>query len=508
MPDSSDNYQLPSWPPTPINRDLWNAVMGSIGERLLAREELEADFEALIAQGTQASLDYIQATVAPQIASLQTSIELAQEQIDQIIVDGIAPNAAKLGGQLPVYYAPASALPLKADVTYVDSELLDLATAIQLLLDQKAGATETANALANRLRFDAAQARTPSEQGRAWANIGGSREDDDQIINGCFDLAQRGQTQSIGGYGSVDRWISDFVGGAAVQSQQAFSVGDTLGSCCKPFFGRQTVSGQSAAGHYALRVQKIEDVRSYAGQTITILGWARRSSGAGDMVVEGVQLFGGGGSPSAPVTGIGSQKVTLSSLWQPFAVTMNVPSIAGKTLGTDNKHCFAPHFWASAGANWSARALNLGLQTVGIDLFGVHIRKGVVPVEAANFYSPPKLESVIADCQRFFEAGPTDCSGVTHAGNGDTRGSLVAYSVIKRSTPVVTFSTTTISIFCVTQNGSAPNLGGAISGVRSYLNGWSISGIANYASISAVLGGGDFAWGLSIGPTYYSDAEI
>ncbi len=172
MPDSSDNYQLPSWPPTSINRDLWNAVMGSIGDRLRAREMLEADFEALIAQGTQASLDYIQATVAPQIASLQTSIELAQEQIDQIIVDGIAPNAAKLGGQLPAYYAPASALPLKADVTYVDNELVDLATAIQLLLDQKAGATETTNALANRLRFDAAQSRTEPEKAQARENIG------------------------------------------------------------------------------------------------------------------------------------------------------------------------------------------------------------------------------------------------------------------------------------------------------------------------------------------------
>jgi len=145
MPDSSDNYQLPSWPPTPINRELWNAVLGSIGERLTAREDLEADFEALIAQGTQASLDYIQATVAPQIASLQTSIQLAQEQIDQIIVDGIAPNAAKLGGQLPAYYATAASVTalsatvaLKADTSYLDAELLDLANATQALLDLKA----------------------------------------------------------------------------------------------------------------------------------------------------------------------------------------------------------------------------------------------------------------------------------------------------------------------------------------------------------------------------------
>lgn len=105
-----DRYQLPSWPTTAFNIDLWNAVFGSIADRLTAREALEASFEALIAEGTQASLDYIQATIAPQIASLQDTITLAQDQIDQIVNDGIAPDSSKLGGQLPTYYATAAAL--------------------------------------------------------------------------------------------------------------------------------------------------------------------------------------------------------------------------------------------------------------------------------------------------------------------------------------------------------------------------------------------------------------
>lgn len=105
-----ERYQLPSWPPTTFNLDLWNAVFGSIADRLTAREALEASFEALIAEGTQASLDYIQATIAPQIASLQETITLAQDQIDQIVNDGIAPDSSKLGGQLPAYYATAAAL--------------------------------------------------------------------------------------------------------------------------------------------------------------------------------------------------------------------------------------------------------------------------------------------------------------------------------------------------------------------------------------------------------------
>lgn len=171
MPDSSDNYQLPSWPPTPINRDLWNAVMGSIAARLTAREDLEATFESLQATGIQATLDYIQVTVAPQIATIQASIALAQEQIDQIVIDGIAPNAARLGGQLPSHYATASALVLKADQTYVDQEFLDFATATQFLLDQKADATATNNALEKRVRGDAAQNWTSAERAQARSNI-------------------------------------------------------------------------------------------------------------------------------------------------------------------------------------------------------------------------------------------------------------------------------------------------------------------------------------------------
>lgn len=99
-------YQLQSWPPTPFNRDLWNAVFGSIADRLSEREALEASFEALIAQGTQASLDYIQATIAPQIASLQQAIANAEAEVADIIASGVAPDAAKLGGQLPSWYAP------------------------------------------------------------------------------------------------------------------------------------------------------------------------------------------------------------------------------------------------------------------------------------------------------------------------------------------------------------------------------------------------------------------
>lgn len=115
MPTRDNRYQLPSWPPTEFTIDLWNAVFGDLADRITDREQLEATFESLMAQGIQASLDYIQATVAPQIASLQHSISLAQDQIDQIIVGGKAPDALKFGGELPSYYATAQGLQTVVD---------------------------------------------------------------------------------------------------------------------------------------------------------------------------------------------------------------------------------------------------------------------------------------------------------------------------------------------------------------------------------------------------------
>ncbi len=134
MPDRSDNYQLLSWPKTKIDREIWNSVLGDIAARLTAREDLEASFESLIEQGTQASLDYVQATIAPQLENLQDEIEEARAQIEEIIGSGTAPNSAKLGGQLPTYYA---------SVSYVDGELVDLAAAVETSLGFKADKSTT-----------------------------------------------------------------------------------------------------------------------------------------------------------------------------------------------------------------------------------------------------------------------------------------------------------------------------------------------------------------------------
>lgn len=93
MPERSNPYLVPSWPKTFLSRDLWNSVFDDVDNRLGSVEQKAASFAALEAQGIQASLDYIQANVAQQLVTLQHSITLAQDQIEQITIGGKIPNA-------------------------------------------------------------------------------------------------------------------------------------------------------------------------------------------------------------------------------------------------------------------------------------------------------------------------------------------------------------------------------------------------------------------------------
>lgn len=224
---------------------------------------------------------------------------------------------------------------------------------------------------------------------------------ENKIINGAFDCWQRGTSFSTSVYGA-DRWINSALGGSTTMSRQSFAVGETLGSNSPTYFMRQSVSGQTLPSQFAAVVQRLEGVRSYADQTITVLGWARRFSGTGNMAVEASQYFGTGGTPSAAINAIGPKIVALTSTWAPFAVTIAFPSIAGKTIGTNGDDYSAITFWTSAGSDWNSHTNSLGLQTIGVDLWGIHARVGTFTAEDALLYAAPSVGFELGLCQRYY----------------------------------------------------------------------------------------------------------
>lgn len=100
-PAPENNYTVTST--MEMTPDLFNAIFGSIGARLAAREALEANFEGLIATGTSAALDLILVNIAPQLAELQQTIDDALAEIT-IITEGVAPNSVLLDSQPATYY--------------------------------------------------------------------------------------------------------------------------------------------------------------------------------------------------------------------------------------------------------------------------------------------------------------------------------------------------------------------------------------------------------------------
>ena len=235
-------------------------------------------------------------------------------------------------------------------------------------------------------------------------------EDSDRIINGDFGIWQRSAASNGVGYFAADRWYNSCVGGNAAQSREEFAPGDNLGTAgLNPtYFLRQSVTGQTLPSHLAGTIQRIEGVRSYAGVPITVLGWARRSSGAGNLAVQGVQSFGTGGTGISPNWFTAGTRITLTGAWAPFAVTFTIQSIAGKTIGTNSDDYFALNFYASLGADYAGP---IGLQTIGVDLWGIHVRQGTWTAADTALYRPRDRGTELLLCQRFYETGSISDDG-------------------------------------------------------------------------------------------------
>lgn len=218
-----------------------------------------------------------------------------------------------------------------------------------------------------------------------------------KIINGNFDIWQRGTSHTTTGYGSADRWRNENVGTTKVASQQAFTLGQTDVPNNPTYFYRTVVTSVAGSGNYCTANQRIEGVNTFAGTNATLSFWAKADA-AKDIAIEFLQNFGSGGSPSATVNGIGSQKVTLSTAWQKFEVTVAIPSITGKTLGTDGNDFLSVALWFDAGSALDTRTATLGQQSGTFDIAQVQLEAG----DTATLFEQRPTGHELMLCQRYY----------------------------------------------------------------------------------------------------------
>lgn len=263
-----------------------------------------------------------------------------------------------------------------------------------------------------------------------------------KLINGNFDIWQRGTTNTItnSGYTVADRWqyITDgTLGTGTVFTQQAFTVGQTAVPNNPTYYLQLVCTSVSTPNNYIR--QRIENVSTLSGQLATGSFWVRTTSGTATVSAQFQQEFGSGGSPSAGVYGIGSASFTATTTWQQFSITTVIPSIAGKTLGTNNDSAlnFGIYFPAG-GASGTYQVAQCQVEAGGV-VTNYDIRPLAVELPMCQRYYESSYPAGYAPGYNFGEQYPFGSSQpacLNFVASDDTVTSGTAYfKVKKRASP-------------------------------------------------------------------------
>jgi hypothetical protein len=224
-----------------------------------------------------------------------------------------------------------------------------------------------------------------------------------KIINGDFGVWQRGTSITYSVAGSftytADRfniWHNGSTAGTITATQQTFTAGTAPVSGYEgTFFHRATITTLGTGQTVLDLNQRIEDVRTFAGNTVSLSFWLK-SSGTYTPAVFLQQNFGSGGSATVDIamTLTGGSATTA---WQRYTATVAVPSISGKTIGT---------------SSFLNVLIRTGSPTNGqtIDIWGVQLENGSTasPFQTAS----GSIGGELALCQRYYMR----CNSVTAYG--------------------------------------------------------------------------------------------
>jgi hypothetical protein len=233
-----------------------------------------------------------------------------------------------------------------------------------------------------------------------WS-VGFGQAGKNKIINGNFATWQRGTSftsTATGYYYSADRWVSYAQSGtSSTISRQTFTPGTAP---VAGYEGQYFIRFNDTAGSGTTLFQRIENVQTFAGQTVTVSYWIK-SAGTTTITTNLSQNFGSGGSASVNTLAIASFTPTTS--WTRVTGTVAVPSITGKTVGTSGFLEFQ---------------INGSATNVAVDVWGVQVEAGstATPFQTASGGSP---QAELAMCQRYYaKTYPIGTAAATVTNNG------------------------------------------------------------------------------------------
>jgi|LakMenEpi03Aug12_release.lakeMendotaPanAssembly.Ray.scaffolds.fasta_scaffold393809_1 hypothetical protein len=207
-----------------------------------------------------------------------------------------------------------------------------------------------------------------------------------KIINGDFGVWQRGTsfTPAFDAY-TADRWQEDATTAYPTSqtiSQQSFTPGTAPVAGYEGRFFLRFAYTYAPGNGGSFITQKIENVQTFAGQTITVSFWAKAGAAINMDNATLRQNFGSGGSTTVQTT-VGAASLTTS--WQRFSFTVAVPSISGKTIGTNS---------------FLELRIFMPATSSTTDIWGVQVEAG--SVATAFQTATGTIQGELAACQRYY----------------------------------------------------------------------------------------------------------
>jgi hypothetical protein len=268
-----------------------------------------------------------------------------------------------------------------------------------------------------------------------------------KIINGDCGIWQRGNSftfNATGGY-TADRFeFTAGGGGVLTVTREAFTPGTAPVSGYEGTYyinANYTTSGTSSSDNG----QYIEDVRTFAGQTVTMSVWVKVSTGTHTLTPQLVQRFGSGGSSAGATSGTA---FTATTSWQRYSATVTLPSVSGKTIG--------------AGSSLQFR---LDLGTTGVKQFsywGWQVEAG--SVATAFQTATGTLQGELAACQRYYFQDAAAVLNAQQAVAATTVYGVYYLPVVMRANPTLTqtgasiaASNTAATTFTYDASAASPN---------------------------------------------------
>jgi hypothetical protein len=308
-----------------------------------------------------------------------------------------------------------------------------------------------------------------------------------KIINGDFFVNQRGFTSESNGTNYVaDRWkyAASTTGTASIN---VFTPGTApvAGYEGKNYL-RMVTSGQSGTTAQAQFATRVEDVRTFAGQTTTLSFWAKASSGTPYVAADFLQLFGTGGSSAVVGTG---QKTAITTSWARYSFIFAIDSVAGKTISTSNDSSVQIEIWTSAGSDYNARTASMGIQSATIEIWGVQWEAG--SVATAFQTATGTIQGELAACQRYYFRNGTG-AGYQPMGFGlassSTNGMImINFPVPMRISPAsIDFSTLQVNDTTVGTAVSAVAYSGSEYGTMSAVINATTSGMTTFRPVKLI----------------------